>query len=54
MLNKTKPNIEKLPESLGVMFELNISNVGYSWMPATWQGGHVDGQYNKQFFEEFT
>ena len=27
---KSKPNIEKWPESLGVMLEINISNVGYS------------------------
>ena len=27
--NATKTNIEKWPESLGVMLEFNISNVGY-------------------------
>lgn len=26
---------------------------GYIWLVATWQRGHVGGQYNKQFFEEF-
>ena len=26
---------------------------GYLWLATAWQGGHVGGQYNKQFFEEF-
>ena len=39
---------------LFALLVIRAPEIFYSRFPTTWQGGHVGGQYNKQFFEELT
>ena len=39
---------------LFALLVIRAPEIFYSRFATTWQGGHVGGQYNKQFFEELT